>query len=1033
MDFRLLGPLEVREGDRVISLGGGKQRALFAALLLHPNEVVSTERLIDELWGETAPPTAAKIVQNYISQLRKALAWNGVPQDGVLETRGRGYSARVQPGQRDIDRFEELVGEGRRTLAAGDAGRAADLLGAALALWRGPPLADFAYEQFAQKEIARLDERRLVALEERVEADLRLGRHEDLVGELEALVAENPLRERLRGQLMLALYRSGMQARALEVYRDARRLLLDELGLEPSQELRRLEGAILRQDVTLDPPPTARDRETRASSTEAASWVPARGRLLVVLAALALVLAGTAAALAVLLLRDGPEARVAPNSVGLIDPDTGRVVESIAVGARPTSIVVGEGAVWVLNADDQTISRIDPETRAVRPFATGSTPSDLAVGEGAVWVGSRENTRTPEITGLTRIDPVSGLVAATTTLPASTETVTRFGSTATRKAIAVGAGAVWVINPDDTVSRIDPETGGVVTTIRSVAASTIAAGDGAVWVATLDSTVAKIDPRTNAVAVRIPVAAESLGGIAVGGGAVWAIDPEGASVWRIDPGRERAVMRTIPVESGSTGIAYGPGSIWVLNSAAGSVTRIDARSNAVVERLELGASPLGVAVGLGSVWVSVAGADAGVTSSGGLVAGASCSETFFGGSGSPRYLIVSDLPLQGRSRTQALSIVEAIRIVLRERGFKAGRHTVGYQSCDDSTAQAQSFEYERCAANARAYVEDDRILGEIGAYNSDCSLVQLPITSGAEPPLPMVSPSNSYVGLTRPAPSQLPNQFGELYPSGMRNYVRVYPADDVEAAALALLARTLKVRSAFVLRDDDGGGSAVDLAERFRTSAGKLGVGIAGFRTWTSRSAGYMGLARAIRRSGADAVLLAGEIYSNGGRLLEDLRAELGPKVRLLASHGFSRAADVLDLAGKAGEGLYVSTAGTPTRLLPEAGRQFVDHFRSSRPGWLAADYYWAPYGAQAAAVLLDAIARSDGTRESVLRQLRATRIEDGILGRVTFNESGDIRPAAIVILRIKRGGKGLTEWAPDFTDGAVFDRVIRPPTSLIH
>ncbi|MDQ3871448.1 MAG: branched-chain amino acid ABC transporter substrate-binding protein, partial [Chloroflexota bacterium] len=335
--------------------------------------------------------------------------------------------------------------------------------------------------------------------------------------------------------------------------------------------------------------------------------------------------------------------------------------------------------------------------------------------------------------------------------------------------------------------------------------------------------------------------------------------------------------------------------------------------------------------------------------------------------------------------------------------------------------------------NARAYAENDRIIGLIGAYNSDCSLVQLPLASGAEQPLPMVSPSNSYVGLTRPAPSQPPGQFEDLYPTGVRNYVRVYPADDVEAAAMGLLARSLKVRSVFVLRDVDGGGRALDRAELFQTSAAKLGIEIAGSSTWTARSADYTRLAQIIGRSQADAVLLAGEVYSNGGRLLKDLRSELGPKVLLLATDGFSRARDVLELAGPAGEGVYVSTPGTPTRLLGQAGRDFVDAFRSSRPRWLAPDYHWAPYGAQAAAVLLDAIARSDGSRASVVEQLHATRIDDGILGPVTFNENGDIQSAAIAILRIKRGGKGLIEWAPDFADGAVFDRLIRPPPSLVE
>src|SRR4051812_41818195 len=237
MEFRLLGPLEVVERDRVLVLGGGRQRALFAVLLLHANEVVSADRLIDGMWEETPPATAGKIVQVYVSRLRKALG------KGRLVTRSPGYLLRVDRSELDLARFEQLVAE------AGTADpRAALKLREALALWRGPPLADVEYEPFARPEIVRLAELRWAALEQRIDTDLAAGRHAELVGELEALIAEHPLRERLRCQLMLALYRSGRQAEALDVYRQARRELSEQLGLEPGEELKRLEQAILRQD-----------------------------------------------------------------------------------------------------------------------------------------------------------------------------------------------------------------------------------------------------------------------------------------------------------------------------------------------------------------------------------------------------------------------------------------------------------------------------------------------------------------------------------------------------------------------------------------------------------------------------------------------------------------------------------------------------------------------------------------------------------------------------------------------------------------
>ena len=254
MEFRLLGPLEVVERDRPLVLGGRKQRSLLAVLLLHANDVVSTERLIDELWGESPPATVAKSVQVYVSRLRKQLG------DGRLLTRTPGYVLRVDPSELDVACFERLVAEA----GSADPETAAQKLREALALWRGPPLADLAYEPFAQAESARLGELRLAALEQRIDADLATGRHAELAGELEGLVKQHPLRERLLGQLMLCLYRSGRQAEALETYQIARRALVEELGIDPGRRLRELHQAILVQDPGLDgsavPGPVAETR-----------------------------------------------------------------------------------------------------------------------------------------------------------------------------------------------------------------------------------------------------------------------------------------------------------------------------------------------------------------------------------------------------------------------------------------------------------------------------------------------------------------------------------------------------------------------------------------------------------------------------------------------------------------------------------------------------------------------------------------------------------------------------------------------------
>ena len=247
MEFRILGPLEVHGEVGAIRVSGRKPRAVLAVLLLHANEPVSPERLALALWGEEAPGGAVSTVQVHVSRLRKALG------DGeVVTTSPAGYRIRVQPGELDAERFERLVEDGRRALAAGDPERAAAVLREALTLWRGPPLADLAFEPFAQAEIARLEEQRLAALEARIEADLAVGRHSEVVGELRRLVADHPTRERLAGLLMIALYRCGRQAEALDAYRHARETLTADLGIEPGPELRALQDAVLRHDVSLD-------------------------------------------------------------------------------------------------------------------------------------------------------------------------------------------------------------------------------------------------------------------------------------------------------------------------------------------------------------------------------------------------------------------------------------------------------------------------------------------------------------------------------------------------------------------------------------------------------------------------------------------------------------------------------------------------------------------------------------------------------------------------------------------------------------
>jgi DNA-binding SARP family transcriptional activator len=271
-EFRILGPLEVEQEAGPVLLGGLKQRAVLALLLLEAGRVVSTDRLVDALWGEEPPRTAVTSLQNFVSQLRKALG------SEILETKPPGYRVNVQPGELDLDRFRALVESAR----AGDPAERSRTLREALSLWRGSALADFVFEAFAQPHIAHLEELRLVALEERVEADLDAAHHAELVGELEGLVEQHPVRERLRGQYMLALYRSGRQAESLDAYQEGRRILVEQLGIEPSRELQQLHGAILRQEAGLEAPGAATPSEDHFEQVLLALF---SGRLVAVLGA----------------------------------------------------------------------------------------------------------------------------------------------------------------------------------------------------------------------------------------------------------------------------------------------------------------------------------------------------------------------------------------------------------------------------------------------------------------------------------------------------------------------------------------------------------------------------------------------------------------------------------------------------------------------------------------------------------------------------------------------------------------------------
>ena len=612
MDFRILGSLEVCDRDRAVRLGGDKQRALLAVLLLHANEVVSADRLIDDLWGARPPPAALKALQAHVSRLRKALDADGGAlldenadrspggSDGVLITRGHGYLLRVARGELDVDRFRASVEEGREALAAGDAGEAASVLRAGLALWRGPPLADFAYEAFAQAAIAQLEDLHLSALEERIEADLALGRQRDVVGELTSLVAQNPLRERLRAQLMLALYRSDRQAEALQVYQEFRRALSEQLGLDPSPGLQELELRVLGRDASLqaprangssvgppgDPRPRPRPRRRR--------WLVAGTATVVAIAVAGVVVASPGGGSVRL-------SAIPADSVGAINPGRGAITAVVPVGSSPSYVAAGAGSVWVANYNANSVSRIDPATHTVeQTISVDSTPSAIAVGDGAVWVANNFNGT------VSRIDP------ATDQRPVQTIQVGNGPS-----GIAVGDGAVWVSNNNDgTLSKLDPLTGLVVKTVPVGGATDVAVGLGAVWVSdAANGRVLRINPETNQVTAPINVGTGP-SAITLGDGSLWVANSLDGTVSRIDP-RTNQVTATIPVGNDPSAIAVGTGGVWVANAFGRKVVSIDSATDAVARTVTVGNDPRGLAAAGGLIWVSAE--DSGASHRGGTL------------------------------------------------------------------------------------------------------------------------------------------------------------------------------------------------------------------------------------------------------------------------------------------------------------------------------------------------------------------------------------------------------------------------------
>ncbi|MGH3066360.1 MAG: branched-chain amino acid ABC transporter substrate-binding protein [Gaiellaceae bacterium] len=369
----------------------------------------------------------------------------------------------------------------------------------------------------------------------------------------------------------------------------------------------------------------------------------------------------------------------------------------------------------------------------------------------------------------------------------------------------------------------------------------------------------------------------------------------------------------------------------------------------------------------------------------------SCTGLEYEGEGSPDYILASDFPLQGSSRTQTEQIVAAIRYELGQREWKAGDYKIGFQSCDDATAQAAKWDSAKCSQNANAYAANDAVIAVIGTFNSGCAAIEIPVLNEApDGGIAMMSPANTYPCLTVNLPGGCEaSEPAKYYPAGTRNYARVAPADDYQGAFVAEFAQKQGSKKVYVLNDREAYGLGV--ATTFRKAAESLGIEIAGFEAWDPKASSYEALFNKIKGTGADSVFLGGLIDENGAQVIKDKVAVLGPNdgaVKLYAPDGFTTQSTI-DESGPAAKGMFMSVAGVPIDAFTGAAKEYIDALLAGPLAGKPIDPY-AVYGAQSAQIVLDAIAASDGSRADVITQMFAAQVTDGLLGTFGFNENGD-------------------------------------------
>jgi ABC-type branched-subunit amino acid transport system substrate-binding protein/sugar lactone lactonase YvrE len=729
-----------------------------------------------------------------------------------------------------------------------------------------------------------------------------------------------------------------------------------------------------------------------------------RGPRLAVVAA-----AGVAAAVVATTLVHGgsPAQPAAPghlaagDGVAVLDPAGGRQVSTISVGADPLAIASdGQRRVWVVNADDHTISRFDAVTTSATgaPFAlAASTPSGLAYGEGALWVSAGSTADTLDFGTITnavvRVDPVTDQQGDPIRLQPNTATV---GFHHSGSQIAVGGGSVWVIDGAGSVERVDPTTGRAqVIPDDGYRASAVAFGDGAVWVLGEHAEAAgspegpfvwRIDPQTFHPSDPIRVQRSGASDLAVGAGSVWVASPWDGLVVRIHPGTQ-VRTETIPA-SGASAIRFDESgrTLWVADPLGHTLRAIDPATDRAGAPVELSGSPQGIAFAGGRAFASVINVGGGglaLRAAGvGDVQRPGCKGVWGDPQRRPDLLIVGDFPLDRvASRTDS----EAVLSVLAEHGFRAGRHTVGYQVCDDRGSATNSV--QDCAEFARAYAQTARVGAVITGHSSDCAQEQLPellnAPGGAIAAVGTVSTVDALTDGSHP------------------NYVRLVARDsDQVSAAIGEFARR-RVSRVFLLFEDVGSHYISEVSDLFRRRATGP-VTIVGADDYAPLDRGGIDrLARQVRGAGATGVYLVGLVESTTGLLLKALRA-VSPNLVVVAPDSLNPVSAVIAAAGDAARGVYFTYTDPPNDLLPPTGRQWLHRFAATQLG--AQVPTTSTLAAAAAQVLLDAVARSDGARGSVLAALRATNLSDSVIGPVRFTAHGDIRSCAVSVYQIVGG-----------------------------